>query len=67
MELEVPMDGDNVKPYFDFSSSNIRELEFLVITYDVPFGLNVDKLSQELSAPIVTKDGKNGERGVEMY
>ena len=61
VEIEVPMDGDakpipiSLRPIFASS-------EFFVLTYDVPFGLNVDKPPKNFPAPIVTKDGKNGEK-----
>eukprot|EP01035_Chromulina_nebulosa_P017201 gene17202-22721_t len=40
-----------------------QKSEFVVVTYDVPFSLNVDKpVRGEVPAPVVTKDGTNGEK-----
>jgi hypothetical protein len=62
VELEVPMDGENVMPIPISLRPIFASSEFFVVTYDVPFGLNVDKPPKNFPAPIVTKDGKNGER-----
>ena len=62
VELEVPMDGENVKPIPISLRPIFANSEFLVVTYDVPFGLNVDKPPKNFPAPIVTKDGKGGEK-----
>ncbi len=62
VELEVPMDGENVKPIPISLRPIFAKSEFLVVTYDVPFGLNVDKPPKNFPAPIVTKDGKGGEK-----
>ena len=62
VELEVPMDGENVKAVPISLRPIFANSEFFVVTYDVPFGLNVDKPPKNFPAPIVTKDGKNGEK-----
>ena len=36
--------------------------EFLVVTYQVPFSLNIEKPPKGFPAPIVNKDGKGGEK-----
>ena len=48
--LEVPF-----RPLFAKS-------EFVVVTYAVPFGLNVEKPPKNFPAPMVTKDGSGGEK-----
>lgn len=40
--------------------------EFFVVTYKVPFGLNVEKPPKGFPAPIVTKDGSGGEKVREL-
>ena len=62
VDLEVPMDGDNIMPIPISLRPIFANSEFLVVTYDVPFGLNVDKPPKNFPAPIVTKDGKGGEK-----
>ena len=64
--VDVPMD-------FGLETTGAKDLpiqfrpifsksEFFVVTYDVPFGLNVDKPPKNFPSPIVTKDGTNGEK-----
>lgn len=64
--VDVPMD-------FGLEATGAKDLpiqfrpifsnsEFFVVTYDVPFGLNVDKPPKNFPSPIVTKDGTNGEK-----
>lgn len=36
--------------------------EFIVVSYAVPFGLNVEKPPKNFPAPMVTKDGPGGEK-----
>ena len=39
-----------------------EQSEFIKLDFDVPFGLNIEKPPRNFPCPIVTKDGKNGEK-----
>lgn len=61
VDLVVPL-GEGVKPLPVSFRAIFAKSEFVEVTYEVPFGLNIQKPPKNFPAPIVDKDGKGGER-----
>jgi len=61
VSLIVPL-GQGVQPLPVQFKALFANSVFVEVTYEVPFGLNIQKPPKGFPAPIVEKDGKNGEK-----
>ena len=61
----VPL-GENYKPVECKFRPIFEDSTFFVTSYEVPFGLNVEKAPKGCPSPIVTKDGKGGEKAGDL-
>jgi hypothetical protein len=59
--VEVPL-GDGYKEVIVNFRPLFAKSTFFVTTYDIPFSLNIEKPPRGFPAPVVTKDGKGGEK-----
>jgi hypothetical protein len=65
VDMMVPM-GDGYAPLECTFRRVFEKSTFFITSYDVPFGLNIDKPPKGCPAPIVTKDGKAGEKAGDL-
>jgi hypothetical protein len=59
--VEIPL-GDGFKDVAVTFRPLFAKSEFYVTSYNIPFSLNIEKPPKGFPAPVVTKDGKGGER-----
>lgn len=59
MEIDL---GPGFKPLQMGLLPIFEQSEFVKLDFAVPFGLNIEKPPKNFPCPIVTKDGKNGEK-----